>query len=212
MSAISNLSGGYYQLNNPGAGLANAQQAPNATDALLQAMSSSDGGGNISSPNSDAFLLDLSPQAQQIIGGMGGAASTGAASAADIFGGGGNFILSAQQQQQVGAILAKYKDAPYTQDTFNKIQNDLNAAGLGPSLLSLKDQTQSFDPALVLIDALNGTATDSSSGALGLGTNAAGEQTKTANYMQGIIQQWQNISTTYKAQNNAAPAAGTAGA
>jgi hypothetical protein len=208
MSTINTLPNAYYQLNSTGSGLAGSQAAPNATDALLQAMSAMDSSGNSSSSNSsDAFLLDLSPQAQGLLNGIGGTSS--AASAADIFGANTNFLLSTQQQQQISSILAKYKNAPYTQDTFNQIQNDLNSAGLGPSILSMKDQTQSFDPSLVLIDALNGTATDSSS-LLGSSTSTAGEQTKSTNYMQSIIKQWQNISTTYQASSSAATS--TAGA
>lgn len=204
MSAINTLAGGYYQLNNLGTGLANTQASSTPTDALLQAMSSLDNSNNASSQSSDAFLLDLSPQAQSLLNGAGG---TRATSLGNVLGTGSNFILSAQQQQKVSDILAKYKDAPYTQDTFNQIQNDLRAAGLAPDTLSLKDQTQSFDPSMVLIDALNGTS--DSSNLLGTDASNAGEQTKSSNYMANILKQWQNVSTTYQAST---AASGTASA
>jgi len=186
MTSISTLNnGGYYQLSNPLAGTGTGQ-APNATDALLQAMSAaSNSSFDNSNSNNDAFLLDLSPEAQGLLNGGGAPSTSGLAGLLN----GGNFALSAKQQEQITAILTKYKDAPYTQDTFNQIQNDLNAAGLGPQLLSMEDQAKSFDPALVLLDALNGT--DST---LSL-SSATDEQDKATAYMQSIISQWKSISS-----------------
>lgn len=230
-SIASLANNGYYQLSNPSGGTSTTNVNP--TSSLLQALNATDGSSSGSADNS-AFLLDLSPQAQQLLNGtnsstdstasLAGALSGtdgtslasllgggGASSTGSLFGGNSNFSLTADQKQAISNILAKYKDAPYTQATFNNIQNDLAAAGLSPSLLSMQDQAKSFDPAIVLLDALNGTTTDT--GAL-FGTNPQGEQTKQTNYMQGIIQQWQSISTDYQAQaqSGVAPAAGTSGA
>ncbi len=213
----------YYQLSDPSAGPGGATSgagADPATDALLQALSASSSDPTADTSSSDAYLLDLSPQAQQYLNGVSDPSATsdllsglGGTSATGDLLGNSSFTLTTAQQQQVSAILAKYKDAPYTQDTFNQIQNDLNSAGLGTSILSLEDQVKSFDPSQVLIDALNGTTPDSSS--LGFGGGAANEQSKSSSYMQSIISQWQNISTTYQAtaQNAAtAPVGLTAGA
>src|SRR3954465_10751269 len=115
----------YYQLSNLGAGTNDTKTLPNAADALLQMLSATNNGATGS--GDDAFLLDLSPQAQQILSGINGGAFTGD----PLSGFNNNFFLSGKQQDQVTAILDKYKDAPYTQDTFNQIQNDLEAAGLG---------------------------------------------------------------------------------
>jgi hypothetical protein len=102
----------------------------------------------------------------------------------------GSFLLSAQQRQTIADILAKYKDAPYNQDTFNQIQDDLNAAGLGTNTLSMKDQAKSFNPLMVLVNALNGGSTSSSNTGV---PGSADEQSKANNFIQGIIQQWQNL-------------------
>jgi len=203
MSSINNLAnyGGYYQLS----GQSNGQSGTNgsATDALLQALNSSSASG-ASSTNSDAYLLNLSPQAQQYLSGT-NSALPGAS------GSNGSYVLSSEQQAAITDILTKYKGAPQTQDTFNKIQNDLNAAGLGASVLSLEDQAKSFNPAMVLINALNGGSTDGINTGV---TSSTDEQSKASAYMQQIISQWKNISgnNTQTAQTGIAPVGSAGGA
>jgi hypothetical protein len=229
MTNINSL--GYYSLFNP---TGSGNTPTNATDALLQTLNAVDSSGSNSSNDfGNAFSLDLSPQAQQILNASGvkgvsqtslagilnGTGNTSPLSA--LLGGGDNsglsglfggsavtsFAITKDQQDQITAIIAKYKDAPYTQDTFNQIQNDLSKAGLAPSIMALKDQTKAFNPAEVLISALNGTSMDTVNSQLG--TDATGEQTKQNTYIASIIKQWQDISTTYAATSSTASAATT---
>ncbi len=173
-SIASSLNSQYYQLNGQAPGMA----VP--TPSLSAALSADDGTVSPSSSASDAFLLDLSPQAQSILGGGGGTT-----------GGDGSFTLTPSQQSQISAILAKYKNAPMTQDTYNQIQNDLQAAGLSPQQLAQQDQAKSFNATQVLINALSGQQTDTTP----VGASDAQEQTKSSTYMQNILSQWQSMST-----------------
>ena len=200
MSSVNNFaSTGYYQLfNNSGSQSSGTTAQTNVTQSLLQALS---GSSNSTSTSNDAYLLSLSPQAQQYLSATSSNSSSNSGDA--LFNAlqatqssgtnstGQSFLLSSKQQASITAIITKYKDAPYTQDTFNSIQNDLNAAGLGTSTLSLLDQNKSFNPAVVLINALNGGSTDSSNTGV---ASASDEQAKSTAYMQNIISQWKNIS------------------
>ncbi|MBV8939088.1 MAG: hypothetical protein JO089_04540 [Alphaproteobacteria bacterium] len=182
-------SGQYYQLSGQptGAGDDAATGAQSLGDSLLQALNATPGSAtDMSSFAGD--LVDLSPQAQSILG-LGGAHGASASGSAA----GTGFVLSTQQQQQISAILAKYKDAPMTQDTYNQIQNDLKAAGLSPDQLALQNQMRSFNPTQTLMNALDGIGDSSDS--INAGDNSTG-QANAARYMQQIIRQWQSISTT----------------
>jgi len=175
MTSIGSLPNtGYYQLSNPSGGAGNIAATPSLASALAGAASGS-------AADSNAYLLDLSPEAQKYM-------STGAIPTAT---GNSSFTLSAQQQQDISAIIAKYKDAPYTQDTFNHIQNDLNAAGLGAEQMVRMDQIRNFNPTQLLIDSLSGNYTASDAQ-----TSTAGQEAKSSNYMQQIISQWKTVSTT----------------
>lgn len=196
MSSITTGNNGYYQLSNLSTGSGGNPQsavATNSTSSLLQALS----GGTAPSSNSNAYLLDLSPAAQQYLNGSGGSSPSLSNSAT-------NFTLSAKDKQAITDILTKYKDAPQTQATFNSIQNDLNAAGLGAGQMSQKDKIGNFNATQLLIDALNGKDSTVPPGA-----DSSAEQTKSGNYMQQIIKQWQAISTT--GGSDAVAAAGGAG-
>ena len=76
--------------------------------------------------NSLAYLLDLSPQARSYLN------ATTANSAS-------NFILNSVEQGKITDILTKYKNEPVTQETYNKIQGDLQAAGLSAQQLAQKE-------------------------------------------------------------------------
>jgi len=188
---ISNSS--YYQLSNSSAGNGGTSNSSSATTALLQALNQSSAGST--GTGSPAYSLDLSTEAQNYLGGLSGTSSTSTTTT----GGSDTFQLSTKQQQELTAILAKYKDAPYTQATFNSIQNDLNAAGLGTSTLQAQDQAKSFNPIVTLIDYLNG---NSAAGDASVPTSSQ-EQTKSSNFMQSVIQQWKSISTTYDPTSSA---------
>ena len=131
-------SGGYYALNG-----SNAAPASSKSSSLTSALN-----GQNANAASDAYLLDLSPDAQKYLQTQQTAANAG-------------FNLSSEQTKTISDILQKYKDEPQTQETFNKIQDDLNAAGLSPERLSQLEKTQSFDATSILIKALNGDFSDS---------------------------------------------------
>jgi acyl CoA:acetate/3-ketoacid CoA transferase len=158
-------SGGYYALNG-----SNAAPASNKSGALASAL-----GGQNASASPTAYLLDLSPDAQKYLQTQQTAANAG-------------FNLTSEQTKTISDILQKYKDDPQTQETFNKIQDDLKAAGLSPERLSELEKTRSFDATSVLIKALNGDFTDS------IQVSEETQKTKASNFIDGIIKQWQAIA------------------
>ena len=190
MSTINNLgNSGYYQLSNPTGGQAGGTSGSGqtgSTQALIQALSGDTNSNNANS--NDAYLLQyLSNTAN---------------------GTNQSFILSDKQKQTITDILTKYKDAPYNQDTFNKIQNDLNAAGLSTTTLSLLDKSKSFSATSVLISALNGgIASGADAGGVPSDTE---EQTKSSSYIQNIISQWKNLSGHSKDTTPASTTSSTA--
>jgi len=184
--------GSYYQLanllsNSTGGGTSSStsSSSTNPTQALMQALETA--GSASSGSGSSAYLLDLSPQAQQLLG-------SNSASASSASGTSTNFVLSQTQQTAIKNIIAQYKDAPLDQNTFNEIQSALQAAGLSPQTLGAEDQVQSFNSTNVLLQALSGNYTSVQTP----GTDAANEQTKEANYMQSIVSIWkaENASTS----------------
>lgn len=100
----------------------------------------------------DAYQINLSPEAKAYLAKL---EEKKAASSSETDGG---FALTKQQAEQIKEIVSKYIDAPLTQETFDKIQADLRAAGLGAEQLAIKDQIASFNPTSSLIAALDGTA------------------------------------------------------
>jgi len=196
MSTITSNNAAYYPLSGQ-SGAPTASQNASPTATLAQALSADASNG---SSNNSAYLLSLSPEAQQYLNADSGAQGlTGTNS--------GSFTLSTQQQQAIASILAKYKDAPYTQDTFDQIQNDLNTAGLGANQLSLQDQNKNFNPTQMLLDDLNGNYTAADALA---SPNSGTEQTKVSNYMQQIAAEWKNMQPTSTA--SATEVGGSSGA
>ena len=193
MSTINtSISGsGYYQLSGSTSQSGGNGSIKSIAQTLLDSTSPVSAGNS-----SDAYLLDLSPAAQKYLNNSNSAPST-------LFSG-GTFSLTKQQQQDITDILAKYKDASYTQDTFNKIQDDLKAAGLDTQRLQLVDQAKSFNSTGLLISYLNGDFSASANTA-----DSATENAKSTAYIQGIIKQWQGASTTYKSSNNSAAVSAT---
>ena len=98
-------------------------------------------------------------------------------------------MINSVDKEKIDGILAKYKDSPLTQDTYNSIQNDLQAAGVSPQQLAQKDALVSYSSTQVLLDALSGKTTTLPS------ADSSDEQTKATNYMQQIYKQWQSTST-----------------
>jgi len=168
----------YYQLSGNASNSSSASSSTTSpTDMLLQALNSAT--SDTSSNNNSSYSLNLSPQAQQYMNSSSPSSATSS-----------NFVLSPQQEQAITKILDKYKNAPQTQATFDQIQNDLNTAGLGASQLSLQDQATNFSPTALFIDDLSGNT----SGAAAI--TSPDETTKSSNYMQQIISQWQTIAAT----------------
>jgi hypothetical protein len=147
--------------------------------------------------NSDAFMLDLSPQAQQFMNGISSPANSAPANTA-----GAGFTLTGAEQKQVNDIIAKYKDEPFTQATYEKIQKDLHAIGLAPDQLAMKDKIKSFNGTQMLLDALNGGTADVSS----FSTSDSQENTNADAFMQQIVRQWQSVSTTVPPDEASSPA------
>jgi hypothetical protein len=184
------LNSGYYSLSDLSSGASGSGvTSANTTLSLAAVLASQDAAQN---STGSAYLLNLSPAAQQLLNNS--STFSGAPSS-------GNFTLSTAQQAQITSIIAKYKDAPYTQATFDQIQSDLQAAGLGTQDLAVKDQVTSFDPTGVLLNALSGNTTDLTTQN---NTSSANEQTKAGNYIQSILGQWQSVSTTYTPSSSSA--------
>ena len=186
MTAISLSS--YYPLSGTQTGKTGGNRTGNhlnsdPTQSLISALAAVNGASSSNNDNS-AYFLNLSPAAQLLLN-HNNTSSTGSSN-------NGNFTLSSAQRTQINDILKKYKDAPFTQETFDQIQNDLQAAKLGPDQLIAQDEISSFNPTSSLINALNGNFAPLNTPA----TTAASEHTKTTNYMQGIITAWQQISGT----------------
>ena len=116
-----------------------------------------------------------------------------AGSSASSFASANGFQLSEKQKQTIQSILEKYKDAPYTQETYQKIQDDLDKAGLSPQKLALEDNAKNFSTTKVLIAALSGQSSDTSTSASSI---QADEKTNGDKYMQDIMKQWKSLSTT----------------
>lgn len=106
------------------------------------------------------------------------------------------FTLSERQKDQISAILARYADAPFTQDTYNAIQYDLAAEGLSADQLALREQVFAFNATQSFMDALNGVAGSSDSFSLSGAEKADPE--KANSYMRSIVKEWASISTTYE--------------
>ena len=186
---------GYYQLSNSFAGNSGTNHTTSTTDLLLSALN----GPNVAntSTNNGAYVLSLSAQAQSYLSGASSYNPTGNSA----------FSLSTKQQQAVTDILTRFKDAPYTQNTFNAIQDDLKSAGLGSDVLKLEDQAKNFNTTGILISYLSGNTPASQTS-----VDSSTENTKANNYIQSVIKQWQAISTTYKsASTDAVAATGSAG-
>ena len=179
------MSGGYYQLNSSNSNNAgNSGQANRSGNATLATLLSATGGQQPA--NNSAYLLDLSPEAQKYLAG-----SQQSAASTYLSGGGQqSFTLSSKQQAQIAEIIAKYKDAPFTQETYNKIQDELNARGVGANQLAMIDKATSFNPTQILVGALTGKGTQNDD------ADGSKAQAKVNNFMQQIVSQWKNISTT----------------
>ncbi|HEU5046793.1 MAG TPA: hypothetical protein VFT64_03025 [Rickettsiales bacterium] len=190
MTSITNTPASYYQLSSLQSGNSQSSLTANnkssggpssVTQSLINALQ---GLGSSTDSSGSSDILDLSPAAQALLNNTssGNTQSPGSSS---------SFSLTQAQQVQINEIIAKYKDAPMTQETFNKIQNDLEAAGLGADQLSAKDQVSSLNLTSTLLDALNGKNDPLSS----TSDKLSAEQTKANNYMKDVYSLWQQVAS-----------------
>ena len=145
-----------------------------------------------------SYLLDLSPEAQAFLNQSKG--SSPATNALD-----GNFILTTKQQKQISDVLAKYADEPFTKETYDKIEAELDSLGLSPDALAIKDKARGVNTTSMLLAALNGTG-DANQDIFGKmkADNAATDeqlQTKKENYTKLLLGKWSDLSTTIDADD-----------
>lgn len=132
--------------------------------------------------DNSAYTLSLSPQAQQYLSGLNNDSTVSNSNE--------GFALSSADQQKLETILQKYKNLPVTQENYNKLQDELKAAGLAPDQLSAKDQVASINTTQLLLDALNGN----DSTGIDPAQESAKRQAKANNYMQNILTAWKNAA------------------
>ena len=158
------------------------------TDYLAQAQGTDI--GNASSSSGNSYLLDLSAEAQAYLtsGNGSGGGSQGSSTSST----GASIVLSPVEQDKLTAILQKYKNAPYTEATFQSIQKDMSAAGIGADSLAAKAEMRNLNPTAMLLNALNGG--DGSVGTVGNSTDITSMETS---FMGKVNSQWQAISSDY---------------
>lgn len=140
----------------------------------------------VASSLAEAFMLDLSPDAKEAL-----RESTANINASAGFSENeAQFTLTRKQLATIDEILQKYKDAPFTQETYEHIQEDLEDANLSPESLMLQDKIKSFNPINILVNALSGDFTDV------VGNNTDVLESKMDNYIAMVVDTWKEISTT----------------
>lgn len=196
MTSISNLtSSGYYSLNNQssgGAGVASSVATPRLADVLAAEQQKQNGAAD------NSYALDLSPSALEYIKRLNEAAGDSVANV--VSNATTSYTLTRDQQAKVNEIIEQYKDAPFTQATFDQIQDALNQAGLNEKTLQAQEKARSFNTTQFLLDALNGGGgedmTLSSLTGKGNSDEAEALGVKQANFMRSVADAWARISTT----------------
>lgn len=107
--------------------------------------------------------------------------------------------MTKKQQEKYEAILSKYKDAPYNDETFKLIQKDLREAYLAPDQLENLDKVKKFNPTRVLLDALSGKNVQDPNYNKDKETEQNLADLKKNKYMKDVLSDWQKLSTTYSA-------------
>lgn len=160
-------------------------QSDTASQLEKALASASKGTGGDTPQQLSSYMLDLSEQAKAYLLEQENKAKESALGTAT-----DSFTLNSVEQKQLRDIIAQYKNAPLTQETFDLIQEELTAKGIGAEQLAAKEQVNSFNATQLFLDALNGTQTALSSEQIG-----ASAQTKKENYLTDIIEYWAGIST-----------------
>ncbi|MFZ4541859.1 MAG: hypothetical protein ACOYNL_08655, partial [Rickettsiales bacterium] len=123
------------------------QQAANPTMASVFAAESKTD-SNAGNNSGSSYLLDLSESAQAYMNG--GSAPTESTGSDD------SYAFNRLDQAKLNAILKRYKDAPYNDDTFLQIQKDMDAVGIGADKLAAQHHMRDLNPTLMLLTALSG--------------------------------------------------------
>ncbi len=162
------------------------------TSALLDEMTGTNTVQQVSKlATQSSYLLDLSPDAQAFLGQSKGSGVPNALN--------GNFILNSKQQQQIFDVLTKFKDEPFTAETYAKIDAELDKLGLSADALAIKDKARGINTTSMLLAALNGTGGDLSQNLLA--PNDEQVKTKKDNYVKNVLAKWSDISTTIDADD-----------
>lgn len=201
--------GGYYSLQQSSTSGNNAQGAGRSASgvSLIRGGRGVEGAGV--SQGNDAYLLDLSPEAQAYLRSLKNGQSNVSGNVSNDAVEQG-FTVNSKQRLAIAAILEKYKQEPYTQEVFDRIQDELHQAGLSPDQLAAKYRASSFSTTAALVDALNG-----GEGSLP-GSSPVSDselQQRTSEYVQFIVEEWKKISdgTAEEAPSDAVSAVGSAG-
>jgi hypothetical protein len=190
MSTITNSLASYFSLNNNTSSTSTGtSNAPSLASELAAVSAGTSGSASTGSGNS--FLLDLSDEAKSYLANIGNSSSTSTGSDTQDS---ASFVLSNAQLGKLRDVLEKYKDEPFTQDTFDQIQDDLAANGLGTDQLGAEETVRNINPTQMLLSALNGQTVDLDSLSGKVDTEAL--KTKSDNFMSKVIDQWKAISTT----------------
>lgn len=182
---------GYYNLGSSGgsgAGSGAGTQQANRSGATQLAPSRNLAQSG-SLAGSAAYMLDLSPEAQQYLRGLQQQPAPTVRQPAVSEDG---FTLNSQQRLALASLLERFKDEPYTQETFDAIQDELDAQGIGPTQLAARYRATSFNPTASLVDALNG-GNGTTPGAAPVGD--AELQERSGQYMQFVISEWKKLAT-----------------
>lgn len=168
----------------------------NTTSALLDEMTGTQSVQQATKAAAQSsYLLDLSPEAQAFL-------KTGASGSKNPWD--ENFILTTKQQRAISEVIAKYADEPFTKETYDRIEAELDTLGLSPDALAIKDKARSINTTSMLLSALNGTNSDLGQALVGNGSgNVTPEQsqTKKDNYIKLVLGKWSDISTTIDADD-----------
>lgn len=190
MSSISTSS--YYQLPNQTTGSGNQGKTSHAGSTTLADLLSAVSPSRTTKTNNagdQSYLLNLSDAAKSYLATLqNSATSTSGSSSSD------TFLLSPKQREALNTIISKYKDKPITQANYNDLQKDLDAAGLGPKQLAVRDQLNNLNPTRFFLDALNGSDTSNGQQQQPFGQLTDQQQKQSENYLQSILDQWKALS------------------
>lgn len=139
-----------------------------------------------------SYLLNLSDEARDYLATQAKNAAAGQTDTSPAEG----FALSNAQQEQLDSIIAKYKDAPFTQESFDAMLTEIEQAGLGPQTLAAKDQVRQLNTTQLFLNVMNGD----NNLTFGASNNAV-QKAKGEAHLQAIYDQWENISTTASAED-----------